>query len=49
MLVFMIKTDINESLSKLGFTENCIVETILVSYNDDGNPNIAPIGITSSL
>ena len=42
----MIKTDINESLSKLGFTENCIVETILVSYNDDGSPNIAPMGIT---
>jgi hypothetical protein len=42
----MIKTDINESLSKLGFTENCIVETILVTSNLDGSPNIAPMGIT---
>ncbi len=42
----MSRTDINESLSKLGFTENCIVETLLVSSNLDGSPNIAPMGIT---
>ena len=42
----MSKPDINESLSILGFTENCIVETLLVSSNPDGSPNIAPMGIT---
>ena len=39
-------SNINHSLSELGFTENCIVETILVTLNKDGSPNPAPMGFT---
>lgn len=42
----MSKPDINESVSILGFMENCIVETLLMTSNLDGSPNIAPMGIT---
>lgn len=42
----MTKTHINQSLSLLGFTENSIVEALLVSHNADSGSNIAPMGIT---
>jgi len=34
------------SLEKLGFPEDCIVETILVTRNKDGSYNAAPMGVT---
>jgi hypothetical protein len=37
---------ISDSLTELGFTENCIVETIMVTMNEDGSSNPAPMGIT---
>jgi hypothetical protein len=41
----MKKIKINNNLKKLGFTENCIVEIILVTKNEDYNYNAAPMGI----
>ena len=33
-------------LSDLGFLKNVIVETIVSTYNTDGGPNAAPMGVT---
>jgi hypothetical protein len=41
----MKASDIKHTLHELGFTENCIVETILVTTNPDGSNNPAPMGI----
>ncbi len=35
-----------DSLMRLGFSESCIVETILVTLNTDGSSNPAPMGVT---
>ncbi len=35
-----------DSLRDLGFTEDCIVETIMVTTMEDGGPNPAPMGLT---
>ena len=34
------------NLKDLGFSENVIVETIVSTYNQDGQPNAAPMGAT---
>jgi hypothetical protein len=39
---------ITDSLRELGFTENCIVETILVTMNQDCTQNPAPMGLTKT-
>lgn len=41
----MKASDIKHTLHELGFTENSIVETILVTTNPDGSQNPAPMGI----
>jgi uncharacterized protein len=41
-------TDIDASLKNLGFIENSIVETILVTKNIDGSFNAAPMGVIYS-
>lgn len=41
----MKKTEICADLKRLGFTENSFVETILVSKNNDGSYNAAPMGV----
>lgn len=41
----MKKNKINKALKKLGFTENCIVEIILVTKNEYNNYNAAPMGV----
>ncbi len=43
--MLMNETQVIESLSRLGFSEDCIVETIMVTLNMDGTLNPAPMGI----
>ncbi len=42
----MNETQVFDSLDRLGFSEKCIVETILVTRNQDGSYNAAPMGVT---
>ena len=42
----MNKAQVIDSLERLGFSEKCIVETILVTRNQDGSYNAAPMGVT---
>jgi hypothetical protein len=42
----MNETQVIDSLDRLGFSEDCIVETILVTRNQDGSNNAAPLGVT---
>ena len=42
----MNEAQVTVSLDRLGFPENCIVETILVTGNQDGSHNAAPMGVT---
>jgi len=42
----MNEAQVTVSLDRLGFPENCIVETILVTRNQDGSHNAAPMGVT---
>lgn len=42
----MNEAQVTDSLDRLGFPENCIVETILVTGNHDGSHNAAPMGVT---
>jgi len=42
----MNEAQVTDSLDRLGFPENCIVETILVTGNQDGDHNAAPMGVT---
>ena len=42
----MNEAKVTVSLDRLGFPENCIVETILVTGNPDGSHNAAPMGVT---
>lgn len=35
-------------ISSLGFTRGRLLETIVTTYNSDGSPNAAPIGVTAS-
>lgn len=35
-----------DNLTRIGFSENCIVETILVTMNENGVQNPAPMGVT---
>jgi len=42
----MNEAQVTVSLDRLGFPENCIVETILVTGNHDGSHNAAPMGVT---
>ena len=42
----MNEIQVIDSLERLGFPENCIVETILVTRNQDGSFNAAPMGVT---
>lgn len=42
----LLKIQLTKKLIKLGFRKNCIVETILVTKNDDGTYNPAPMGVT---
>jgi hypothetical protein len=42
----MNEAKVIDSLERLGFPEDCIVETILVTRNQDGSYNAAPMGIT---
>jgi hypothetical protein len=41
----MKENNISKTLKKLGFTENCIVEIILVTKNESNNYNAAPMGV----
>jgi hypothetical protein len=43
--MLMNETQVIESLSRLGFFEDCIVETIMVTLNENGSPNPAPMGV----
>ena len=42
----MNETHVIDSLDRLGFPEDSIVETILVTRNPDGSYNAAPMGVT---
>jgi len=42
----MNETQVIDSLERLGFPEDCIVETILVTRNQDGSYNATPMGVT---
>ena len=44
--MLMNEAQVTESLSKLGFSQDCIVETILITRNQDGSFNAAPMGVT---
>ena len=44
--MLMNEVQVTESLSKLGFSHDCIVEIILVTRNQDGSFNAAPMGVT---
>ena len=44
--MLMNETQVIESLSRLGFSEDCIVEIIMVTLNEDGSPNPAPMGVS---
>lgn len=35
-------------ISDLGFKKGCIVECIVTTYNEDGSPNAAPMGVRAS-
>lgn len=43
--MLMNETQVVESLSRLGFSEECIVETIMVTLNEDSSRNPAPMGV----
>lgn len=42
----MNETQVIDSLERLGFSKDCLVETILVTRNQDGSYNAAPMGVT---
>jgi hypothetical protein len=42
----MNEAQVIDSLERLGFPERCIVEIILVTSNQDGSYNAAPMGVT---
>jgi hypothetical protein len=42
----MNEAQVTDSLSRLGFSQDCIVETILITENQDGSFNAAPMGVT---
>jgi hypothetical protein len=41
-----LKNQLVEMIINLGFRKNCIVETILITKNEDGSYNPAPMGVT---
>ncbi len=44
--MLMNEAQVTESLSKLGFSQDCIVEIILITRNQNGSYNAAPMGVT---
>jgi len=44
-MIHMNTTSINDALTQMGFTKESIVETILVTRNQDGSFNATPIGV----
>lgn len=44
--MLMNEAQVTESLSKLGFSQECIAEIILVTQNQNGSFNAAPMGVT---
>ena len=44
-MIYMNTTSINDALTQMGFTKESIVETILVTRNQDDSFNATPIGV----
>jgi hypothetical protein len=42
----MKPSELEDTLQRLGFTENSIVETVMITMNPDGSFNPAPMGVT---